>query len=98
MKFLVGTFSGSGSPHFGWLGDRADTHTLNGHGWRACRDRRILSKIAVNSPAERAQLQVGDIIVRLGERKIDGTSSLNRAVSQEADRNVQVEIYRGARR
>ena len=40
VKFLVGNVLKSGSPHFGWLGVTADTHTLNGAcGWRACRDR-----------------------------------------------------------
>ncbi len=100
VKFLVGNVLKSGGPHFGWLGVTGQTLTpsMARAAGVPVETGVILSKIAVNSPAERAKLQVGDIIVRLGGRNVDGTSSLNRAVSQEADRTVPVEIYRAAAR
>ena len=100
VKFLVDNVRKYGTPKFGWLGVTAQTVTTEMARAADVAGQRgvILSKISPGSPAEAARLKVGDILVRLGDRAIDGTASLNRAVARAAGQTLDMELFRdGAR-
>ncbi|MDE2361392.1 MAG: trypsin-like peptidase domain-containing protein [Hyphomicrobiales bacterium] len=96
VKFLVDNVLKYGSPRFGWLGVTAQnlTSEMAKAAGLPGASGVILSKIAPDSPAARAKLQVGDIILKVGDRAIEGTSALNRAVSHAANAVVEIELYR----
>ena len=96
VRFLVDNVLQYGSPRFGWLG--VTGQSLTAQMARAAGvpvDKGvILSAITENGPAARARLEVGDILVRLGDRAIEGTSSLNRAVARASGQTLAMELYR----
>jgi len=54
------------------------------------------SSVAPGGPAARAGLQVGDVIVRIGEYKIDTEADLAVAlIRNRAGETVEIEVYRG---
>lgn len=96
VKFLVDNVRKLGKPNFGWLGVVAQTVTTEMAKAADVPGRRgvILSKIIAGSPAEAAKLKIGDILVKLGDRAIEGTASLNRAVARGAGKTLDMELYR----
>lgn len=96
VKFLVSNVLKYNSPRFGWLG--VTGQSLTGQMARAAgipaEKGVILSAITTNGPAARAKLEIGDILVKLGDRPIEGTSSLNRAVARAAGQTMPMELYR----
>jgi len=96
VKFVVENVLKHGSPRFGWLG--VTGQSLTGQMAHAAsvpvEKGVIISKLAPNGPAAAAKLEVGDILVQLGDRKIEGTSSLNRAVAGNAGQTLPMSLYR----
>ena len=96
VKFLVENVQKYGEPRFGWLG--VSGQNLTPEMARASdvpvQKGVILAKITPDSPAARAKLQVGDIIVGFGDKLVEGTSSLNRAVAHAAGETHTLQIYR----
>lgn len=100
VKFLVDNVRKYGTPKFGWLGVSAQTVTTEMAKAADVPGQRgvILSKISAGSPAEAAKLRIGDILVKLGDRPIEGTASLNRAVARAAGQTLGMELYRNGAR
>jgi serine protease Do len=96
VKFLVENVLKYGEPRFGWLGVTGQNVTPEMARASDIPEQKgvIISKIAPNSSAERGKLQVGDIVVGFGDKLVDGTSSLNRAVAHAAGETHAVQIYR----
>lgn len=96
VKFLVDNVVKYGSPRFGWLGVTGQSLTTQMARAAGAPVEKgvILSKITPNGPASRARLEIGDILVKLGESLIEGTSSLNRAVARSAGKTLPLELYR----
>ena len=56
----------------------------------------IIANVQNGSPAEKADLQVGDVIVKIGDKKIDNSQDVVFAVRNKlAGEKVPFEIYRG---
>ena len=96
VKFLVENVLKYGEPRFGWLGVTGQNLTPEMAKAAGIDVQKgvILSKITPNSPAERAKLQVGDIVVGFGDSLVEGTSSLNRAVAHAADETHTIQLFR----
>ncbi|MFT4096603.1 MAG: trypsin-like peptidase domain-containing protein [Rhodoblastus sp.] len=100
VKFLVDNVLKTGKPNFGWLGATGQSLTAQmGRAAGVSADKGVIvSSLMPNGPAARAKLEVGDILVKLGDRPIEGTSSLNRAVARSAGQTLPMELFRdGAR-
>ncbi len=96
VKFLVDNVLKFGKPNFGWLGVTGQTLTPQmGRAAGVPVDKGVIvSALTANGPAARAKLEVGDILVKLGDRPIEGTSSLNRAVAHSMGQTLPMQLYR----
>ncbi len=54
----------------------------------------LVSKVISGSPADEAGLQVGDVIVSVDGREIDGAGDVGRALRAQAGQSVDVEVIR----
>lgn len=100
VKFLVDNVRKYGEPRFGWLGvggQSVTTQMARAAGIPMSRGV-IIANVSPNSPAERAKLEVGDILVKIGDTPIQGTSSLNRAASHAAGMTLPLELYRNEKK
>jgi serine protease Do len=95
-KYLLTNVKQYGTPRIGWLGVTAQTFTAAMGRISGKPEQRgaIVSALADGGAAAAGGLRVGDIITKIGEDKIEGTSSLNRAVATLADKTAPVTIIR----
>jgi serine protease Do len=55
----------------------------------------LVTEVVEDSPADKAGLKAGDVIVRLGEKEIDSSSALHKAVSDtEPEQQMAVKVMR----
>ena len=96
VKFLVDNVLKHGSPRFGWLGVTGQNMTAQmGSAANVPVDKGVIvSKLTPDGPAARAKFEVGDILVKLGDGTIEGTSSLNRTVARAAGKTLPMVLYR----
>lgn len=96
VKFLVDNVLKYGKPNFGWLGVTGQSLTpqMGRAAGVPVEKGVIVSAITANGPAAASKLEVGDILVKLGDRPIEGTSSLNRAVARSMGQTLPMELYR----
>ena len=61
-------------------------------------DRVVLSNVTPGGPADQIGLQVGDVIVRVGDKKVRSTKELIQAIGQYAPGDkVEIEVSRGGK-
>lgn len=95
IEFILDNLKIYGRPRIGWFGVQGQTFTggmaavmqVSGGG-------EIVSGVTPGSPADKAGLQVGDVIRKVGSHTIETTSALSRAVAASVDQTLPVEILR----
>lgn len=95
IEFILENVKKYGRPKIGWLGVQGQTFTP---GMAAAMNTAlggvIVSGIIAGSPAEKAGLQIGDVIRKIGDFTINTTSSLSRAVAASADKTLPIAVLR----
>jgi S1-C subfamily serine protease len=67
--------------------------------WRQYRDGgALISRIGTGSPAEKAGLEIGDIIIRFAGNKVRNSAQLRTLVAASRRNAVSVEVMRNGRR
>ncbi len=95
-KAILANIKQNGKPKIGWLGVSGQTFTAGmGRVTGIPLERGvIISDVAKNGAAAEAGLQVGDIVVKVGNSVIDRMAALNRAIALSADKVEQFQILR----
>ncbi len=97
VKNIVNQIIDTGTVERGWLGVQIQTVTddiAEGLGLEEAYGA-LVSQVIVDSPAERAGLQTGDVIIRYDNQRVDEMRDLPRLVaSTQANSEVTLEIWR----
>ena len=95
-KAILANIRQYGKPRIGWLGVSGQTFTAGMARVTGIPLERgvIISDVVKNGAAAEAGLQVGDIIVKVGNSVIDRMAGLNRAIALSADKVEQFQIVR----
>ena len=95
IEFILQNVKKFGRPKIGWLGVAGQTFTPGmAAAMKTGRGGVIVSSVIAGSPAEKAGLQIGDVIRKIGDFTITTTSSLSRAAAISADKTLPVAILR----
>ena len=58
----------------------------------------LVLRVSPSTPASRAGLEAGDVVVKVGERAVESVRDLRAAVRDDQDRRIPVEVVRQGRR
>lgn len=100
IKFALDTLATKGSIQRAWIGAKGQDiskHLQRSLGLKS-KNGVYLDQIVASSPAEKSGLKVGDVLIKLGNHKIENNKSLKSAlVSVNINQRVSVKVIRNKR-